>query len=288
MVRVWPYSASDSFDYQVQVKNEVGCLFEVEPNNDFPIATPYVLGTVMNGIIDQSTVDPNSADVDLYSFDVDEEVMLSLWSDGYDGFEVDTGFDLYVGPDDFGFYYYTGVSNDDCVDWFSCLDVILPPADDLLGNTVADADYLLNVSTWWLNKNFPYELHSAVLAVPNMEVEPNDTCATANEADLGDTIMGAIDPTCDFDQFDITLAENTYVIFETDGAMDSTMALETMGGDWLACDDDSGYSLGSRIEGCLPPGDYCLHLRNYSAYSTGLYELTIRAAAAACRPILRT
>jgi hypothetical protein len=263
LVRVWPYWANDMFDYQLMVRNETPCDFEVEPNNDFPYATPLVWGMI-SGIMDQSNYSPNDADVDLYSFDVEVDSIVEFETWGPDPYQSDTGLELYVGPDDYGFYYFTGILNDDCYAWLSCLEVILPPANDLLGNMYADADYLLNVTTFWLNKNFLYTLFSSAAVAPTYvyEVEPNDTCPGQGVA-LNDAILGNIHDYyvygyCDYDSYHFTVTENAFVTLETDGGIDSTIALYDGGGAYLGCDDDSGYSLGSMLAGCLPPGDYVL------------------------------
>ena len=280
LLKVWPYYLGDLFDYQVMVKNEANCAFEVEPNDDFGYDTPMTLGVPMSGITDQSNYGPNGADIDLYSFDVGADgAEVLLETTGFDGYAVDNAMELYVGPDDYGYYYFTGVSNDDCYLWFSCLDVILPQADDLLGNMDADANYILNVTTWWLNKNMPYTLLSAELAIPDMEAEPNDTCATANDIDTGD-ILGNIHDYylmgyCDYDSFHLEVTADTLVTFETDGGIDSTIALYDGAGGYLGCDDDSGYSLGSMMMGCLPADDYCLQVRTYGYWTTGNYALTV-------------
>jgi len=279
LVRVWPFSASATFDYQVMVRNETPCDFESEPNNDFPYANPLVWGMI-SGITDQSNFDPNAGDPDLYSFDVDVDSIVSLETWGPDPYQSDNAMELYVGPDDYGFYYFTGVQNDDCVAWLSCIDVILPPANDLLGNMYADADYLLNVTTWWLNKNFLYTLFSSKSVAPTFvsEVEPNDTCP-GNAVATGDTVLGNIGDFyvlgyCDYDNFTFTVGANAMVTLETDGGIDSTIALYGSGG-YLGCDDDGGAGLGSMLQGCLSPGDYCVSVRTYGYWTTGDYQLAI-------------
>jgi len=284
MVRVQSHGDLDTFDYQLQVKNEVGCDFELEPNNDFPYATPLAAldNYEIHGIYDFFAFEL-TPDADLFSFDVDEVTALRFETDGYDSFKVDTALELFAGPDDSGNYFFTGASNDDCVDWLSCLDVALPPASELLGNISADADYFINVTSWWFNMNYPYTLRVEVVPLPTVEIEPNDSCDAANDVDLGDTMLGAISLTCDYDSFNLSLAENTYVSFETDGSSDTVMALETMAGEWLACDDDGGPVVGSRIEGCLPPGDYCVRLRPYGYWDLFDYELSF-SGTAGCLP----
>jgi hypothetical protein len=278
------YDPTGVFNYQVQVKNLYRCAFEVEPNNGPNSDNPLTLGETMSGFQEYSVFlglpggnDPQGSswfftDPDWFSFDVDEVSIAAFATDGYDSYLCDTNLDLYVGPDDDGFYYYTGVSDDDGgPGWLSEMAVIMPPANDLLGNEVADADYFLDVTSLWLNTNFPWDLYSAVQVYvpPVTETEPNDTCATANVADPGQPYVADIDPTCDYDSFTFTLTEDTYVVLETNGASgDTTMLLEGAGAAYLGCDDDGGPGLFSRIEGCLPPGDYCARVRAYSGFST--------------------
>ena len=283
LVRVWPYSASAMFDYQLMVRNETPCAFEVEPNNDFPYATPMVWGAI-SGIMDESNFG-GLHDVDLYSFDVEVESIINFETWGPDATQSDTGLELYVGPDDLGLYYFTGVQNDDCYVWLSCIEnLILPPANELLGNLYADADYLMNVTTFWLNKNFLYTLLSDKAVVPNYvyEVEPNDTCATAQGLVMGDDeLLGELHDYdvygyCDYDSYTFTVTANSFVTMETD-ALDTAIALYDDGGAYLGCDDDNGtgYIFSSLLQGCLPPGDYCLQVRGYSYFNAGAYQLEI-------------
>jgi hypothetical protein len=138
----------------------------------------------------------------------------------------------------------------------------------------------MNVTTWWLNKNFLYTLFSSQVVAPTYqyEVEPNDTCP-GQAVDMGDPILGNIGDYyvlgyCDYDSYTFTVDANAYVTMETDGGIDSTIAVYGDDG-YLGCDDDGGYSLGSLIEGCLPPGDYCVVVRTYGYWTTGDYELNI-------------
>jgi len=228
-------------------------------------------------------------DPDWFSFDVTPgELTLAIFAtDGYDSYAVDTALVLYVGPDDNGYYYDTGISDDDGgPGYLSQLGVIMPSADELLGNTVADANYFIDVASWWLNPNFPWTLYTygEIYVEPEMEVEPNNTCATANALDPSTDLVASINPTCDYDSFSFSLAEGRYVVLETVAdSGDTTMALWG-DGDYLACDDDGGASLRSKIEGCLPAGDYCAQVRAYSGYSTiSEYAMTMQDLGA-CTP----
>jgi hypothetical protein len=281
------YDPDGTFYYQVQVKNEVQCNFELEPNNGPFGANPIELGGVYHGFQETSeflgTVDPwdwFTTDPDWLAFDVETDSIVTFETDGYDIYWCDTFLQMYVGPDDFGGYYIlSNLSDDDGgPGYLSYLSALLPPADALLGNTVADANYFLDVTTQYPVPNFPWALYTSVepFVPPSFdEIEPNDTCDAANEALLGDTLTAAIDPACDYDAFSLSLAEDTYVVFETDGG-DTTIKLTNADEDYLGCDDDGGPGLASRIEGCLPAGDYCLRVRAYSSTGTiGEYELSV-------------
>jgi hypothetical protein len=284
LVRVAAYSHTDTFDYQLQVKNEVGCRFEVEPNNSFAAANPLAGNGnneisasnnhhEVNGIYDFSA-SRLTQDADLFFFDVGEETALRFETDGHDSYDVDTALELYVGPNDYGDYFFTGLSNDDCFDWLSCLEVLLPPADDLLGNTVSDADYFINVTSWWFNLNFPYTMRAKVIEPWVPEEEPNETCETGTQIEPTGIARGGFVPYCDYDSWLLTLDEPSYVVLETDGAGDTTMMMLGGGGQYLACDDDSGPAWGSRIEGCLPAGEYCVKLRPYGYWGSFNYQLS--------------
>jgi hypothetical protein len=292
------YAPSDVFLYQIQAKNEVNCPHETEWNGSFLSANPIELGETWFGIEDyavgfgtagQYWPEWQYSEDDLYQFDVETTSLMIFETFGYNIYNCDTTIYLYVGPDDDGFYYYTGVMDDDSgPGWLSLLGVIAPPASDLLGNMAADADYFLDVSSLWLNPNFPYGLatYAEVYVPPTFEVEPNDTCATGNAVASGDVVVAAINPTCDYDAFTFELTEAAYVTLETGGASgDTTMILETAGGDYLGCDDDGADTgLWSKIEGCLPAGSYCARVRAYSGYSTiSEYEMSF-SAAAGCMP----
>ena len=101
------YDPAGTFQYQVQVKNEYGCNFETEPNNDFPQANPIVLGETYHGIIQDVRVlgtartgllRPRSGPVQLRRRPRSRSS--SSRPTGYDLYAVDTGLELYVGPDD--------------------------------------------------------------------------------------------------------------------------------------------------------------------------------------------
>ena len=287
------------FLYQAQVKNEVKCRFENEPNNGPNVGNYLELGETVNGFNEVSVFIHGdnggnappfqwfNQDPDWWEFDTaaGETTLAIFETTGYDIYLCDTTLLLYVGPDDNGDFWYTGVFEDDSgPGWLSLLAVTMPSADELLGNTVADASYWLDVTSWWFNANFPYTLftYGEVYVEPDLEVEPNDTCDVGNAVAVGGSITADIDPGCDFDSFTYSLTEDRYIVLETDTGgssylTDSTMAVY-LNGDYLACDDDSGTSssLASRIEGCMPAGDYCARVRGYGSGTVITpYEFTI-------------
>jgi len=286
LVRVDPFSGGDIFDYELQVKNEVQCAFESEPNNTFDSANALTLGETVHGIFDFSAAFPFQ-DSDLWQFDVDEDMIVALETDGYDAYACDTYFELIVGPDDGGSYFLVLTDDDGGTGWLSRIEAILPPASALLGNTTADADYLLNVTSAFLNPNFPYTLYSASADVPTLHVEGDDTCAgegAANPVAIGDSVLADINPTCDFDAYKLSLTGSAFVSIATTGGGDTTVQLVDCGDNSvLACDDDGGAGLLSLVEGCLPAGDYCVRVRAFSGFATFSYGLEV-SGAAGCTP----
>jgi hypothetical protein len=285
-VSVEPFSASDLFDYQVQVRNETQCIHETEPNGDFDIAESLTLGQTVHGQWNLSVTLPFT-DADLWRFDVDSERLITLETDGFDSFACDTHLDTYVGPDDLGNFYQLNASDEDGgPGWLSRLQVILPPANELLGNTTADADYFVNVTSGYFIPNFPYRLLSSSAAAPAAESEPNNSCETnPDDYELGTQMLASINPGCDYDAFKFTVGALTAVQLNTGGTGDTTMQLIDCATDVvMACDDDGGAGLLSQINGCLNPGDYCIRIRAYGATSTFNYELTSTSSAGCALP----
>ena len=164
--------------------------------------------------------------------------------------------------------------------FLSALVLTLSPASEYLGNTTADADYFINVTSLYFNTNYYYELGLEVIAPPDViESEPNDTEATANPVSVGDTIAGAIDVICDYDTYTFTLGADTFVTIRETAGSDAAIQLTDCGGDVLSCDDDSGPGLLPLIDGCLPAGTYCAQIRAFAAADTFAYELALDGTA---------
>jgi len=277
LVRVSPFSANDFFAYELNVKNEVGCLFEDEPNGTFASATPYEIGTIVSGFYDFVETNPY-ADDDLYSFDVAATADVAMQTFAPDSLQSDTFFELFVGPDDVGDFFFTGVSNDDGGSGFlSAIAVTLPPASALLGNTTADADYYLNVTSAFYNPNYYYDLASAFIsASAASETEPNDTIGSANTINIGGTVIAMIDAGCDVDTYRFEVTEDTFITLGATAGGDSAINLVECGTEQqLSCDDDSGGSMLPSINGCLPAGQYCAQVRAFSAGDSFAYEVQL-------------
>jgi len=290
MVRVTPWHASGStnyiapFEYELNVKNEVGCLFEQEPNNSRPTATPYEVDTVVNGIYDFAVSNPFS-DEDYYSFNVDETTLLKFETAALDPVVSDTFIALYGGPAPDGSFPYLGVFDDNGGNAnLSQMIIELPPASALLGT--ADAQYMVRVSSFNPSANWPYQLKVSpfTLVSDTEEVEPNDTVATANAHEMGGTIFAASDPSCDYDTFTFTLAEAAFITLHETTPQDNAVQITDCNGNVLGCDEDTGGAgYPFLIDGCLPAGTYCAQTRPWNTGTIGAYEVTT-SAVGGCAP----
>ncbi len=146
--------------------------------------------------------------------------------------------------------------------------------------------------------NYYYNLTLAGKA-PIPETEPNNDCLIdAEQAVVGDTFQGALSPSggryvrtisggavaqdCDIDSYRFSITENTRIVFETEGdpaTTDTAIQLEECGGSGIkiACDEDRSLNPNgtywSLLEGCLPPGDYCLRVRAWSGLGPEFFGL---------------
>jgi hypothetical protein len=307
-VRVVPWGATDSFDYEVFVHNKERCNFESEPNDGFATSDSakskrwnesnhITIGETISGIYDFRR--DLAADLDLFDFDVTEESAIFFATDGYDSNAVDTYIELFVGPDDNGDFFTTGLwGEDNGPGWLSELAVILPPSCDLLGVDCREEtngkgkyakgkgpldkgpSYWMLVTSNYFNPNFPYDLHSEFIEVGLQEADfgdfgPDCDSGTEAAAALGDSWVGLLDGSCDYDAYKVSLATNTDINFYTAG-IDTTMQLVNCDtGEVLGCDDDSAGAFASQITGCLAgPADYCVRIRGWGSTS-GAYGLEL-------------
>ena len=115
---------------------------------------------------------------------------------------------------------------------------------------------------------------------PSVEVEPNDSCATAQPVMLGDSVFGSITSN-EYDYFSLTLTEDTTLELTTFGptAGDTVVSIfDSTGAAQYGCDDDNPilndrYSL---FLCCLPPGDYCVGVKGYDANPIPNYTIRFR------------
>jgi hypothetical protein len=137
---------------------------------------------------------------------------------------------------------------------------------------------------------------------PIPETEPNNDCQIdAEQGAIGDTFQGSLSPSggryvrtisggsvaqdCDIDAYRFSITENTRIVFTTEGdpaLTDTAIQLEECGtGLKIACDEDGQFELPgpgygtywSILQGCLPPGDYCLRVRAWSGLGPEFFGL---------------
>lgn len=132
-------------------------------------------------------------------------------------------------------------------------------------------------------------LATAVLAQGTVEVEPNDSAATATALVLGaqaygDITVGVLD---DWDYFTITLTAATDLRAWTAPGFtgqvgDTRLALTDASGNVLAEVDDGNTTTHGYYSiltvGDLAPGTYCLRVRGYDPSTLGSYTLDVVAA----------
>lgn len=294
--RVSALSAADFFEYQVLARNQIQCRYEDElGGNDWlfgAVADPnaaedLTIGETVHGIYDFAAANP-FADSDVFKFDVDEETFAVFQTDGVNSRESDTYLEIFVGPDDSGSFYLTGVSDEDGGDqWLSIIEVNLPPADALLGNQVADANYYIQVTSRYFNPNFPWTLITEAPEPPLFGTEGDGTCdgeGALNPIAPGDTYASEINPACDYDAYKLSLGDDTFVSIAAEGGDAAIQVEDCNSGDVIACDDDSGPGLFPLLEGCLPAGDYCIRVRAFSSSAVFPYSLTVGGGQTGCNP----
>ena len=108
---------------------------------------------------------------------------------------------------------------------------------------------------------------------PTEEAPPSEVTHVVQP---GDIVRSAISPACDFDYYKLSLAQGTFVSIDLSGSEDTAMQLFDCGsGTVHACDDDSGEGQMSRIEGCLPAGDYWIKVRAFDGNASFNYGLNV-------------
>ena len=157
----------------------------------------------------------------------------------------------------------------------------VPPAESSCVQQVCDVDPACCLDVWYWDLRCVYEVGSECgLSCDGAELEQNpvdDTCQNAlNVVQPGDIVRSAISPACDFDYYKLSLAQGTFVSIDLSGSEDTAMQLFDCGsGTVHACDDDSGEGQMSRIEGCLPAGDYWIKVRAFDGNASFNYGLNV-------------
>jgi len=131
---------------------------------------------------------------------------------------------------------------------------------------------------------FIYTLSVTTTACPSAvsETEPNDDVATANEVTLPSEISAEIAPD-DPDCYRFELLASTRLFAETFGEedVDTVLCLLDASGTVIACDDDGGDRLWSRLESALDPGIYFVRVELFGGTATAPYRLLLRSDPAA-------
>jgi len=263
---VIPFFANDTFDYDWAVDVEHPCLFETEPNGGIATANPIQPGTTISGIHSFAPV----GDDDFFTFTLSAPAQVVLETSGYDIFDVDTTLHLF---DSAGNLI---ASDEDGGDGFlSKISILLQPGT-----------YYVNVESFFAGYYFPYNLTLTLAAPPLNETEPNGSCGTANAVNLGNSVLASISPAGDQDSFRLTVPSDGFVEIETSGAFGDTVVNLTSadGVTFVGCDDDAGDGFFSLWSCCLPAGDYCVSVTEFSPSATiPNYTIEFRDAGA-CIP----
>jgi hypothetical protein len=238
-----------SYDYQAKGQTQGPCdSYEVEPNNSFEDATqtPDAAVYIVSGAWEGSETFP-AADADVWGpFDVEgpEEYTIEVFPQIINPFG-DSEVQIWAGPSDTGDFVMV-LEDPDTGKPSSRINSILPPADEVLGNTVADANYYIVVSSditqpvpnWW------YAMRVLTPRVDANDTEPNNynwegrtqvvdyrgnTIITGN---IDAPVAAATTPvrTCDIDRYELTLNESQFMTFVTTGPLDSVLRLDQVTG----------------------------------------------------------
>ena len=223
-----------AYDYQTRALNTGPCLYENEPNQSFPDASPIVANMPVNGMWEGSETYPLS-DVDIWGpFDLDgtapQRVSIDVLPEMVNPLVGKATLALWVGPDDNGNYVEVPTTDEGTAP-NGRVSLILPPADLYLGNMMADAGYFAVVSTDDVIPNFYYTVRVVTPRIDVTEVEPNDNLwAPQNVGYRGLTIIdGAIQASCDIDRYQFTVAENQFLdMWTSDPGTDTVMNFQRL------------------------------------------------------------
>jgi hypothetical protein len=273
-VAIIGFSASATFPYNIAVDVEFPCNFEDEPNGVCGQANPIEAGEVYSGLQTAAGVAEN----DWWVLTVDETTFVTIETDGWDDFAVDTFLELW-GPatEDTCPGVLIAADDDAGPGFLSKIDALLEPGDYYINATV---------SPFSVGANYPYDLMVSMSEPPLVEMEPNNNCGEANAAMLGDNFLASISPVGDRDHFLLSVPVDGFVEIETDGPSgDTVLQIESADGSTvIGCDDDAGFGLFSLWGCCLAAGDYCVVVRDFGDNSTiSTYNIDFRDLGA-CTP----
>jgi hypothetical protein len=279
------------FEYEVRVTPESRCdNWEVEPNDSLLDPMDITLGDTIHAMSSHSRAQENLGENlgsfygedDLFAFNPPALGVMTLETTSYDANRTDTYIALYIGPDPVGNFLFSGFANDDGGDGVLSRLALppLPPAPDLFGGFAPDAQYILNVNNAFLSQDYPYSLTTSFAGLAASESEPNDVFAggTPMLVQMGDTINAEIGGGDCGDMFMFEIDEDGFISVQTRGFTDTVMQMvdcET-GAEFLnTCDDDGGAGVGSKIEGCMAAGTYCMRVTGFNVNTFGDYDLTV-------------
>jgi hypothetical protein len=232
----FPGSVSDlAYEYQSLARVQGPCLYEQEINQYPYLATPFPTNTFVNGIWESSeSLLFGLFDSDFWGpFDVagdGEEVTAQVFPKLINPVG-DTEVAIWAGPDDAGEYYLVAdeldITGNEPI---SFLNVFLPPANEWLGNTMADGGYYIEVYSLDPVPNWYYQMRLVTPLIEATEVEPNDRFPQ-EVGFRGKTIIDAeISVTCDIDRFQFTVVENTFLdMWTSDPSTDTVMNFQRLG-----------------------------------------------------------
>ena len=250
---VLPFSGLEEYYYDVAVDVQGSCRLETEPNGDCELANDLPAGEVWNGLHQPFGL---TSEDDWWRIVVPERQMVTIATDGFDDFDVDTLLGLYDG----------------------CPGNLLAFDDDGGPGFKSLIEIALDPGTYWVRVRqspfgvpgaaFPYQILVTFSAPPPpapRETEPNNDCAHANPVELGDTVLGSIGVVGDKDFFLLHVPAGSLVDIETLGPSGDTVLdiSAASGNPQIGCDDDSGVGLFSRWSCCLPAGTYCVGVKDY-------------------------
>ena len=263
---VIPFFGNDTFEYDWAVDVEHPCLFESEPNGTPATANTIQSGQTISGIHTFAPLGDN----DFFRFTLTSPQQVLLETSGYDIFDVDTTIDLL---DSNGNLIDTDEDGGD--GFLSRISAQLQPGT-----------YYVNVWSFFAGYYVPYNLTLTQTEPPVLESEPNGTCATGNPVALGDTVQASIAPAGDVDSFRLVVPADGFVEIETSGsAGDTVLTIASADGSVaVGCDDDNGDGFFSLWGCCLPAGEYCVQVKEFTPSATiPSYNINF-SAAGSCTP----